>query len=59
MGHIEGLYYIFEYIRKHAMSRAVFDLFQPKVDESEFTSGTMKCNDFYGDTEEYLLPGML
>ena len=41
------------------MSRAVFDLFQPKVDESEFTSGKMKCNDFYGDTEEYLLPGML
>ena len=41
------------------MSRLVFDLFQPKVNEGVFLSGTIECKDFYGDTNEELPPGML
>ena len=37
--HIEGLYHMFGYIRKHDIYRVVFDLFKPKVYESLFASG--------------------
>ena len=33
LGHIEGFYHMFEYLRKHGMSRMVFDTFQQKVDD--------------------------
>ena len=36
----EGLYHMFEYLRNNEMSRVVFDLFQPKFDDSAFALGT-------------------
>ena len=58
LGHPEGLYYMFEYLMKYDMSRVVFDLFQPKVDDSVFVSGTTDCKYFYGETKEELPPEM-
>jgi hypothetical protein len=37
---LKGLYHMVEYLRKHEMTRIVFDPFHPKVDESVFASGT-------------------
>jgi hypothetical protein len=58
LGHLEGLYHVFAYLRKHLMSRVVFDPHQTKVDESAFASGKTDWKDFYGDVEEELPPGM-
>jgi hypothetical protein len=58
LGHLEGLKNMFEYLRKHEMTRIVFDPSHPKVDESVFASGTTDWKDFYGDIEEKLPPGM-
>ena len=49
---------MFEYLRKHEMTRIVFDPFHPKVDESVFASGTTDWKVFNGDIEEKLPPGM-
>ena len=34
LGHLEGLYHIFGYLRKHEMSRIVFDPKRPDIDET-------------------------
>ena len=52
LGHIEGLCDMFEYLKKHEMSRVLFDPFQPKDEENEFALGTMDWKSFYGDIEE-------
>ena len=56
--HLEGLYHMFEYIRKREMCRLVLYLFQSKVDESAFASGTIYWKGFYGNIEEDLPTGM-
>ena len=48
---------MFEYLRKHEMSRLVFDPFQPKVDESEFESGTTDWKDSIGASRWSFLQG--
>ena len=58
LGHLEGLYHIFEYIRKLEMSREVFGTFQPQVYGSEFMSGTTDWKGFYGDIKEELTTGI-
>ena len=58
LGHLEGLYNIFEYLKKHDMYRLLFGLFIPKFDESLFSSGMTAWKDFYGYIEEELPPGM-
>ena len=59
LGHLEGLYHIFGYIRKDEMSKLVFETFQPKVYESLFVSGTMEWKYLCGYIKEDIPPGML
>ena len=56
LGHIESFYHAFEYFRKHYLSRAVFDPFQPKVDNNVFVSGAIDWKYFYGYIKEEIPP---
>ena len=58
MGHLEGLYHIFEDLRKHEMSRLVFDILKKQVDESAFVLGMTDWNGFYEGIQEEFSPGM-
>ena len=58
LGHLEALYHILGYLKKHEMSRMVFDPKQTKIDESSFASGMANWKDFYRDMEEELPPKM-
>ena len=58
LGHIEGLYHIFGYLKKHEMSRVVFDPKHPKVEQGSFASADMDWTNLYRDVVEDLLPGM-
>ena len=49
--HLEGLYHMFQYLRKHEMSRVVFYMFQPKDDETVFASGKTYWKELYGEIE--------
>ena len=49
---------MFEYLRKHEMSRLVFDPFQIKIGESAFVAGVRDRKEFDGDIEKELLPGL-
>jgi hypothetical protein len=55
---LEVLYHIFGYLKKHEMSRIVFDPKETVIDESSFASGTVDWKDFYGDVVEELPPRM-
>ena len=54
--HLEGLYYIFGYLKKHEMSQIVFDPKKTKTDEQYFAPGTTDWRDFYGEVMEELPP---
>ena len=57
-GHLEALYYIFAYLKKHENSaRIVFDPKTPGIDERVFNSNA-NWQDFYGDVCEELPPNM-
>ena len=47
LGYLEGLYHIFGYLKKHEMSRIMFDSKQTKTDEQYFAPGTTYWRDFY------------
>ena len=59
LGNLEGLYNMFEYLKKNEMYRVIFDLFQKNVDESVFSSGTTDCKELYGYIKKELPPGIL
>ena len=48
VGHIEGLYHIFGYLKKHKMSPVVFDLKHPEVYQSSFASVNTDWTDSTG-----------
>ena len=56
--HIEGLYHIFGYLKKHEMSQIVFDPKKTKIGEQYFTPSTTDWRDFYGEVMEELPPSM-
>ena len=58
LGHLKGMYHIFGYLKKHEMSRIVFDPKRPDIDETSFSPMTTDWKDFYGGVEEELLPQM-
>ena len=58
LGHLEDFYHIFECLRKHEMSKVLFDPSQPNVDQSAFVSGTMNWKDLHGEIKQELPPGM-
>ena len=47
LGHFEGLYHIFGYLKNHEMSRIMIDTKKTKIDEQSFASGTTDWRDFY------------
>jgi hypothetical protein len=49
-GHLEAVYNIFGYLRKHENSKIVFDPRRPDYDESRFVEA--KWKDLYGDVTE-------
>jgi hypothetical protein len=53
-GHMEALYSIFAYLRKHENSTLVFDDARADIDERRFTEVNWK--DFYGDVDEAIPP---
>ena len=55
--HIEALYHMFEYPRKHDMCRVVFDLFKGNIDDSAFASGTTDWKEFMGTSRRSFLQG--
>ena len=58
MGHLEVLYNVFAYLKKHKdMGKLAYDLKTPEVDESAFNNNA-HWKDFYGDLEEELPPNM-
>ena len=57
IGHLEGLYNIFGYLRKHNLSRVVLDPKHHEVDQGLFTSVDTDWNNFYGEVVEDLPPG--
>ena len=58
MGHLEVLYNIFAYLKKHKdMGKLTYDSKTPEVDDSDFHNNT-DWKDFYGDVEEELPPNM-
>ena len=58
IGHLEGLYHIFGYLKKHEMSRVVLNPNHPEVEQGSFASVDMDWTDFYGEVEKDLPPGM-
>ena len=58
MGHIEGLYHVFAYLKKHEILRIVSDLKMPDIDESLFASGSTDWKELYRDVEEEIFPKM-
>ena len=58
MGHLEVIYNVFAYLKKHMdMGKLAYDLKTPEVDESAFNNNA-DLKDFYGDVEEELPPKM-
>ena len=58
-GHLEAVYQIFAYLKKHPKSTVLFDLKQIPTDESAFPSVTLEnWREFYGDLAEELPPHM-
>ena len=55
-GHLDAIYYIFAYLKKHENSTMVFDSALPFMDERRFKS--VNWFDFYGDVEEAIPPNM-
>ena len=55
-GHLEAVYSIFAYLKKHEKSAIVFDDHIPHVDELIFTP--VDWNDFYPDAQEAIPPNM-
>ncbi len=51
-GHLEAVYHIFAYLRKHECLRIVFDEAMIDVDERSFVKADWK--DFYGDMKEVI-----
>ena len=49
LGHLEGLYHIFGCLKKHEMSKIVFDPKKTNIDEQSFAPGTTDWRDFYGE----------
>ena len=58
IGHLEGLYHVLVYLKKHEMSRVVFDPKNPEVDQVLFASIDTDWTDFYGDVLEDLPLGI-
>jgi len=56
-GHLEAVYHIFAYLKKHENSKVVFDDAVPEIDERKFTNVDWK--DFYGDVQEAIPPNAL
>jgi hypothetical protein len=56
-GHLEAVYHIFAYLRKHECSRIIFDEAIIDVDEQSFVKADWK--DFYGDVKKAILPNAL
>ena len=56
VGHLEAVYHIFAYLKKHENSTMVFDDEKPFVDERRFQPVSWK--DFYGDVTEAIPPNM-
>ena len=52
LGHLEGLYHISGYLKKHEMSQIVFDPNKTKIDEQYFAPGTTDWRDFYVELME-------
>ena len=50
--HLEGLYHIFGYLKKHEMSQIVFYPKKTNINERSFAPGTTDCRDFYGEVTE-------
>ena len=40
LGHLEYLYHIFGYLKKHEMSQTIFDPKKTRIDEQSFAPGT-------------------
>jgi hypothetical protein len=58
-GHMEAVYHIFAYLKKHPKSAIVFDPIAPDLDESAFHAVPVAAwRDFYGDVAEELPPNM-
>ena len=55
-GHLDAVYRIFGYLKKHSRSRMVFDDGEVQVDESLFTK--VDWSEFYEETDEELPPNM-
>jgi hypothetical protein len=55
-GHLDAVYYIFAYLKKHENSTMVFDDARPHIDERRFKNVNWK--DWYGDVEEAIPPNM-
>ena len=58
IGHLEGLYHILGYLKKHEMCRVLFYPKYPEVNQGSFASVDKDWTDFYGDVVEDSLPGM-
>jgi hypothetical protein len=56
VGHLEAVYHIFAYLKKHENSTLVFDDAIPFMDERRFKGVSWK--DFYGDVQEAIPPNM-
>ena len=58
-GHLEALYHIFAYLKKHSKFNLVFDPKDIPLNEQAFASVDLRAwKDFYGDVAEELPPGM-
>ena len=58
LGHLEVLYNVFAYLKKHKyMGKVAYDSKTPEVDESAFNNNA-DSNDFYRDGEEELPPNI-
>ena len=57
MGHLEGLYHIFHYLKKNPVKRMVMDPMYQAADESSFNINAA-WEEFYGDLEEEDPPRM-
>lgn len=55
-GHLEAIYRVFAYLKKHENSTIVFDAVEPKINESQFKEHEWK--NFYEDAEESYPPLM-
>jgi hypothetical protein len=57
VGHLNALYDIFAYLKKHENSTVVFDPDEPKLDQRMFNDD-LDWTDFYGDVKEAIPPNM-